>query len=322
MKKLITIIVALFLMMTSVLCTLVVCYADEKEESVATQEETTDRAEVGEPGMVEVAGSDVEDGEYDIEVESDSGMFNIVSTKLTVKAGSMTCVMTLHGDGYKALYQGNPKKALKADGKDIAEAKVVNGDYTYEFKVPSLNTKVDLSALSKKYNKWYGHKVVFQADSLPKGAVKIDLDKNKLDVKDGEYTIEVKLEGGTGRADITSPADIIVEDGIATASIEWSSPNYDYMIVNGEKYLNQNQGEGNSLFEIPVTGYDEPVEVIADTTAMSQPHEIEYTLTFDRDSVKGKSPFSNIDPGMIGIICGAAGLVVIILIIMLKRRRK
>ena len=37
-----------------------------------------------------------------------------------------------------------------------------------------------------------------------------------------------------------------------TATIVWSSPNYDYMIVDGEKYLPTNT-EGNSTFEIPVS---------------------------------------------------------------------
>ena len=48
----------------------------------------------------------------------------------------------------------------------------------------------------------------------------------------GEYMIDVTLLGGTGRADITSPAEIrITQEGV-TALIEWSSPSYDYMIVD------------------------------------------------------------------------------------------
>ena len=64
-----------------------------------------------------------------------------------------------------------------------------------------------------------------------------------------------------------------------TARIEWSSPNYDYMLVDGEKYLPVNT-EGNSVFEIPVAVLDEEIPVAADTTAMSKPHEVEYTLMF------------------------------------------
>ena len=70
-----------------------------------------------------------------------------------------------------------------------------------------------------------------------------------------------------------------------TAVLKWSSPHYDYMIVDGERYEPVNT-DGNSVFEIPVPYFDKPVNVIADTTAMSEPHEIEYTLTFDSASVK------------------------------------
>ena len=51
------------------------------------------------------------------------------------------------------------------------------------------------------------------------------------------------------------------------------------MIVNGKKYLNK--GKKNSVFKIPVAVLDEKLDVVADTTAMSKPHEIEYTLLFE-----------------------------------------
>ena len=73
-------------------------------------------------------------------------------------------------------------------------------------------------------------------------------------------------------------------DGKITATFEWISPNYDYMIVDGEKYLPVNE-DGNSVFEIPVASLDEPMTVIGDTVAMSKPHEIEYTITFHPDTV-------------------------------------
>ena len=87
------------------------------------------------------------------------------------------------------------------------------------------------------------------------------------------------LEGGSGRATVESPAALTVENGKMTATIVWSSPNYDYMIVDGEKYLPTNTS-GNSTFAIPVAALNAPLAVTADTVAMSTPHEIEYTLTF------------------------------------------
>lgn len=102
---------------------------------------------------------------------------------------------------------------------------------------------------------------------------------------DGTYAMDVTLEGGSGRASVSSPARVEVKDGKAAATIEWSSPHYDYMLVAQECYLPVNE-EGNSVFEIPVLAFDEPFSVVADTTAMSQPHEIAYQLTFDAQSAR------------------------------------
>ena len=95
--------------------------------------------------------------------------------------------------------------------------------------------------------------------------------------------MEITLEGGSGKAEILSPVSVTVASGKAMATVQWDSPNYDYMIVDGEKYLPVNT-EGDSVFEIPVLKFDEPMDVIGDTVAMSKPHEIEYTLTFHLDT--------------------------------------
>lgn len=114
----------------------------------------------------------------------------------------------------------------------------------------------------------------------------------KMNMEDGEYSIQVDLEGGSGKAGVVSPTVLIVRDGRAFTRLQWSSSNYDYMIVDGEKYLPVNEEGMNSIFEIPILAMDEPVEVIADTTAMGTPHEVEYTLLFYADSIgsKGQLP--------------------------------
>lgn len=114
-------------------------------------------------------------------------------------------------------------------------------------------------------------------------------DVMSIDKEDGEYSIQVDLEGGSGKASVTSPTILTVEDGKAYAQIQWSSSNYDYMIVDGEKYLPTNEEGMNSVFEIPVLSMDEAMPVIADTTAMGAPHEIDYNLTFYSDSIGPKS---------------------------------
>lgn len=99
-------------------------------------------------------------------------------------------------------------------------------------------------------------------------------------LEDGSYTAAVTLEGGTGRASVSSPAQLRCENGQFWATIVWSSSNFDYMKVDGERYELLSAG-GNSTFEIPVAAFDQKLEVIADTVAMSEPHEVAYTLYFD-----------------------------------------
>ena len=93
------------------------------------------------------------------------------------------------------------------------------------------------------------------------------------------------LGGGSGRASVQSPCRMRVENGVCTAEIVWGSANYDYMRLDDEVYLPVNT-EGNSVFWIPAAFFDRSLTVIADTTAMSQPHEIEYTLRFDSATIK------------------------------------
>ncbi len=130
-----------------------------------------------------------------------------------------------------------------------------------------------------------------------------------IDLADGEYLIEVQLSGGSGRASVTSPATIIVQDEKAVVDIEWSSPYYDYMVLDEETYYPVNT-EGNSVFELPVMAFDKEVEVTADTTAMSVPHEISYTILLDSSSIvsKEEKPMEVITVLYVAAVIVAAGV--------------
>lgn len=114
----------------------------------------------------------------------------------------------------------------------------------------------------------------------------------ETDLEEGEYSIQVDLEGGSGKASVSSPTLMLVKNGRMYAELQWSSSNYDYMIVDGEKFQNESEEGRNSVFTIPVTALDDKMEVIADTLAMGAPHEIDYTLTFYEASIgsKGQLP--------------------------------
>ena len=141
-------------------------------------------------------------------------------------------------------------------------------------------------------------------------------------LSDGEYKVPVTLKGGSGRAGIESPTPVSVKGDKTTAQITWSSEHYDYMRVDGKKYLKTNKS-GNSVFRIPVKDITKPVDVIGDTTAMSKPYEIEYTITFDTskaERVGGSSTNVKYIAIPVMIVCFVAGLVIGIRVSRAKRR--
>ena len=230
----------------------------------------------------------LEDGTYTAEFDTDSSMFHVNEASdgkgtLTVEDGQMTLHISLQSKKIVNLYVGMAADAPdhEADWLQPTTDTVTYSDGTseevYGFDVPveALDTDFQLAILGTK-GKWYDHTVsVRNVEAQAAEAVETPAD--------GSYTCEVTLEGGSGRATVDSPAALTVADGKMTATIAWSSPNYDYMIVDGEKYLPTNT-EGNSTFEIPVSALGTPLSVVADTVAMSTPHEIEYTLTFSAPS--------------------------------------
>ena len=230
----------------------------------------------------------LENGTYTAEFDTDSSMFHVNEASdgkgtLTVEDGQMTLHISLQSKKIVNLYVGMAADAPdhEADWLQPTTDTVTYSDGTseevYGFDVPveALDTDFQLAILGTK-GKWYDHTVsVRNVEAQAAEAVETPAD--------GSYTCEVTLEGGSGRATVDSPAALTVADGKMTATIVWSSPNYDYMIVDGEKYLPTNT-EGNSTFEIPVSALGVPLSVVADTVAMSTPHEIEYTLTFSAPS--------------------------------------
>ena len=248
---------------------------------------------------------DLEDGVYIVDFNTDSSMFHVNEAndgkgELTVKDGKMTIHVSLVSKKIVNLFAGTAEDAQK-DGAEIIEpttdtVKYSDGYteevYGFDIPVPAIDEEFDVALIGKK-NKWYDHKVKVtnpqkEADAEASDTKETDTKKataEDLKLEDGDYTADVKLEGGSGKATVTSPAEFTVKDGKVTASVEWSSPYYDYMLIGDDKYEPVNK-DGNSVFEIPVDGFDYPMEVTADTVAMSTPHEIEYTLQFDSASIK------------------------------------
>ena len=270
----------LTLMLTAlVLCTLLFG-CGQKNEDGNPQDNNTESA--------------LADGVYTADFNTDSSMFHANETcdgkgVLTVKDGQMTIHVSLASTSIVNLFPGLKEDAQK-DGAVLLQptkdtvtypdglTETVNG---FDIPVPALDEEFDVTLIGKK-GVWYDHKV-----SVSNPVLKEDDgdDTAAIALADGTYTIEVGFEGGSGKSHVLTPCTLKVENGAATATIVWSSEKYDYMLVDGQRY-DVLTTEGGSTFEIPVRALDTPLTVIGDTTAMSTPHEIEYTLTFDSASLK------------------------------------
>ena len=245
------------------------CGASSAPASSAASSEAAASSAVSEAASEPASEAALPDGVYTADFDTDSSMFHANEANdgkgtLTVKDGQMTFHISLASKKIVNLYVGMAADAEAHEGDwlqpttDTVTYSDGLSDEVYGFDIPvkALDEDFQLAILGSK-GKWYDH-TVRVANAQPAAAEA---------PADGTYTCDVTLEGGSGRATVES------------ATIVWSSPNYDYMLVDGEKYLPTNT-EGNSTFEIPVAALDTPLDVVGDTVAMSTPHEIEYTLTF------------------------------------------
>jgi len=262
--------------------------AEGTDSRIADASEMTEVETVVEDWMVPVGVDSLVEGTYPVTVASSSSMFSVESAELTVKEDHMYAALTMKGTGYLYLFMGTPEEAVNAGEKEyLPFAESADGVHTFTIPVEALDKGIDCAAFSKRKEKWYARTLVVRSDSLPLSAWQADALTTAADLglADGEYEVDVTLAGGSGRASVQSPASLKVEGDSATATIIWGSSNYDYMIVDGTRY-DPITLEGGSTFEIPVTVFDRPMQVTADTTAMSKPYEIEYTLTFDSKTIK------------------------------------
>ena len=245
----------------------------EESTEEASEEQTQAQTE-------EVKQAPIEDGTYLASFDTDGSMFHVNEAWdgkgiLTVKDGEMTIHIVMPSKNTVNLFYGLAEDAKK-DGAvliDPTNEEVTYDDgtseevYAFDVPVPVLNEEYDLALIGKK-QVWYDHKVkVSNPEPYDGETESAKADDAKADANDEGLTAEVTLTGGSGKATVTSPAKIKEEDGKIIATIEWSSPHYDYMIVDGVKYMPVNT-EGNSVFEIPIPGYNEDFTVIADTMVL------------------------------------------------------
>ena len=326
-------------------------FGDEAHSKVAPDSEKASAKALLLEGMKPITGDKVKDGTYDIKAESSSPFFKIKDAKLTVRDGKMTAVIGFDSKSYPLVYMGSGKEAAAAPESDYI---AFDGDaWTFTVPVEALDAEIDCAAWSKRRKQWYDRTLMFYAATLPSDALLVELpvygdpiesggaeaaktsadvaagtthddgyDAVAIDLPDGEYSIEVNMTGGSGRASVSSPTWLIVEDGHAYARLLWSSSYYDYMIVDEKRYDNLTTDGSNSTFVIPIVEMDDEFTVIADTTAMGDPVEVEYHLTFYSTTVDDKDAIPQ--EAAIKVLWIALAIIVVggVLNHVLKKRKK
>ncbi len=309
----------LMLVLLSALLLLSACDEMLQSADLPQEENEVHTGTVGKYGMMPIYGRDIQDGSYAVTVESSSSFFRIAEAWLLVSGDEMQAEITIPSMSYLYVYPGTAEEAEKAGEAAWIGFTEKDEQTVFTIPVPALNAGIPCAAFSKKKQIWYDRTLLFDAASLPTEALSFSLPDEKtvrdygtedssvnaarqtngqaptpvsLSMPDGEYSIELNMTGGSGRASISSPALLIVREGKAYVRLLWSSSYYDYMIVGGSRYDNLSTDGGSSSFEIPITAMDEAVPVVADTTAMGEPQEIEYALTFYSESIgtKGQVP--------------------------------
>ncbi|SEG10993.1 hypothetical protein SAMN04487934_1087 [Eubacterium ruminantium] len=261
---------------------------EENKDKIADASETVEAEKVTDANMSPITADMLNDGEYEIDVNSSSSMFKISKAILKVADGKLTVTMTMGGKGYLYIYKGTPEEAVAAkEDEYIPFAEDSDGAHTYTFDIDALDVEVKCAAFSKKKEKWYDRSLCFTSSKLPVSAFKEDslVTAGTLQLADGKYEVEFGFDGGSGKVSLENPAEMEVKDGQVSVTLKWLSTNYDYMIVDDIKY-DAVVDEQYSVFTIPVAAFDKRIAVIADTTAMSKPHEIAYSFRFISSSIK------------------------------------
>jgi len=244
----------------------------------------------------EVNSFALEDGVYSVDFDTDSSMFHVNEScegkaKLTVEEGKAVLHLVMPSKNVLNLYLGLAEDAKK-EGAELLEPSteaVTYSDgyeeevFSYDVPITVYDEEFDLAIIGKK-EIWYDHKVKI-SNAKPWSDPISDAEIENISLEEGTYQVPVTLEGGTGKAKLESPTKLVKTSDGYLVTLIWSSKYYDYMIVDEIKYFPVDSNE-HSVFEIPVSDISISLNVIADTIAMSTPHEIEYTITFDCDAIQ------------------------------------
>lgn len=116
------------------------------------------------------------DGIYSTSAVTGAAMFKVVGTKLTVKNGKMTALITLSGIGYDYLYMGTGADAANHTDQWIkykgTATYTLDGETKtgrkYEIPVAALDKPITVASHSESHKKWYDRTITFSSKDLKK----------------------------------------------------------------------------------------------------------------------------------------------------------
>ena len=247
---------------------------------VAAEDEMTDVEQISTEGLAPVTADMLNDGVYQVNVDSSSAMFKVVGCVLTVLDESMTARLYMKSTAYGYMFAGSANDACQTPRNELIQLMEDENGLYFDLPIDGLDCPYFCAALSSRKQAWYPRTLVFRSDSLPLEAFMADslVTAESLGLADGIYECEALLEG-KGRTTVQSPALVMVGEGICTARIVFSTAKIDYIIVNDEKYTPVS-AEGGAAFDIPVTVFDQKIAVTVDSTAIKPATEVAYSITF------------------------------------------
>lgn len=259
------------------LCANALAEAAPDTSRVADASEMTASEDIVPEGMVPVTADLLNDGVYEVKVDSSSSMFKVVGCDLTVKDGQITALLYMKSDAYSYMYPGTAEAASRAPLSDLSALQALDDGWVFVLPVDALNAGCTCAAFSARKQAWYPRTLLFRADSLPLSAWRNLVTAESLNLADGDYDLDVTLTGGS--MTLQSPAVVHVAGGVCTADIVFSTARIDYVIVDGVRY-EPAAAEGGAVFTVPVAAFDVGLSIIVDSTAMIPAVEIPCTMTF------------------------------------------
>lgn len=106
------------------------------------------------------------DGKYSVTAVSDSTMFKIVSTDLTIANGQITAEVALNSTGYTKLFVGTPEAAAAAEAGVLEYHTNAAGKYAFTVPFTGMDVPVAIAAYSTKSSSWVARTITLQSATL------------------------------------------------------------------------------------------------------------------------------------------------------------